>query len=291
MAQTYQARRISEGRYIDYTPSTAVDAGDVVVLGDNLVCIATSDIAASALGALATDGVYDVVITSGNVSEGDALYWDADGNPQGGTAGSGAASSTAGVGPFMGWATEDATGGTDEKVRCDLRSMESTAAVFNDMTAGTGISTGTGTICEHRVTKVGGLYKTEILVDLTGLNSGNAAGDIIGKDGGTANCHIGQITAAVNGTIIAGRVTCFETPAGGDPDINIFSATVGTGAQDAAIADLVETSLINHGDWTAEDVDHLDALPAANAYLYLTCGDATDADYTAGILLIELWGK
>jgi len=164
-------------------------------------------------------------------------------------------------------------------------------ASFKDMTEGTGISGATGEICEHSVTKVGGLIKTEILVDLTGLNSGGTAGDIIGKDGETANCHIGQITAAKNGTIIAGRVTCFETPAGGDPDVDIFSAVEATGAQDAAISTLDETKLIDHGDWTAEDVDHLSALPAADEYLYLVCGDATDADYTAGILLIEMWGK
>ena len=30
--------------------------------------------------------------------------------------------------------------------------------ILADMTPGTGISTGTNTICEHRVTKVGGLF-------------------------------------------------------------------------------------------------------------------------------------
>lgn len=183
-----------------------------------------------------------------------------------------------------------ATGATTAVTSTAAELNQLDGAILADMTPGTGISTGTGTICEHLVTKVGGVYKTEILLDITGLNSGGTAGDIIGVDGGTANCHIGQITAATNGTIIAGRVTCFETPAGGDPDINIYSAVEGTGAQDAAITSLDETSLINHGDWTAEDVDHLDAFPAADEYLYLTCGDATDEDYTAGKLLIELWG-
>jgi hypothetical protein len=165
--------------------------------------------------------------------------------------------------------------------------------LLTDMTPGTGISTGTGTICEHTVYKIGGLYKTEILIDLTGLNSGGTANDIIGKDGETANCHIGQITAAVNGTIVAGRVTCFETPNGGDPDIDIYHADGATGAQDANIDTADSGSavqLINHGDWTAEDLDYLTTMPAADEYLYLACGTATDADYDAGILLIELWG-
>lgn len=166
--------------------------------------------------------------------------------------------------------------------------------VLADMTPGTpGIATGTNTICEHRVTKVGGLFKTEILIDLTGLNSGGTAGDIIGKDGGTANCHIGQILAAVNGTIIAGRITCHETPAGGDPDVDFWgSITEATLAQDTAIAAATgESQLINHGDWTAGESAVLTALPAANGYLYMACGDATDADYTAGIFVVELWGK
>ena len=46
------------GNSIDYTPSTAVSAGDVVVQG-TLVAIARADIAANALGALATAGVFD----------------------------------------------------------------------------------------------------------------------------------------------------------------------------------------------------------------------------------------
>jgi len=171
--------------------------------------------------------------------------------------------------------------------------VASGAMVLDDITPGTGISTGTGTVCEHRVTKIGGLYKTEILIDLTGLNDGGTANDIIGVDGGTANCHIGQITAAKNGTIISGRVTCFETPAGGDPDIDIYHADGATGAQDANIDSADSGSavqLINHGDWTAEDLDYLTTMPAADEYLYLACGTCTGADYTAGILLIELWG-
>jgi len=165
--------------------------------------------------------------------------------------------------------------------------------VTTPMTPGTGISTGTGTVYEATVTKVGGLIKTEILIDLTGLNSGGTAGDIIGKDGGTANCHIGQILEEVNGTVFAGRVTCLEAPAGGDPDINIYgSVDEATGAQDAAISGLTgEELLIDAGDWSNGTVLGLTAMPDDEGYMYLACGDATDADYTAGILFIELWGQ
>ena len=160
----------------------------------------------------------------------------------------------------------------------------------HEMTPGTGISSGTGTLCLHRTFKVGDIYKTEILIDVTGLNDGGTAADIIGVDGGGANNYICQIKAANNGTIFGGTVTCLEAAAGGDPDIDIYSATESTGAQDAAISGLTETQLINHGDWAAAEVDELSALPAADSYLYLVCGDSTDATYTAGKLLIELWG-
>jgi len=158
------------------------------------------------------------------------------------------------------------------------------------MTPGTGISTGTGTLCKYNVSRIGSLYRTTIVIDLTGLRS-TAADDIIGVDGTALYCHIGQITAAVNGTIFAGSITCLEAPAGGDPDIDLYSATEGTGTEDDAISGLTETQLINAGDHAANAFKSLTAYPAADEYLYLVAGDTTDADYTAGILVIELFGS
>lgn len=155
--------------------------------------------------------------------------------------------------------------------------------------AGTGITTGTGTIYEAGVEQVGGVKKTTIVMDLTGLNCGGTAGDIIGVDA-AANSHIGQITAAKNGAIFMGRLTCLEVPAGGDPDIDLYSADESTGAEDAAITGLTETQLCNSGDLTLGGAVVLTAFPAADQYLYLVCGTATAATYTAGKLLIELWG-
>ena len=87
------------------------------------------------------------------------------------------------------------------------------------MTAGAGITTGTGTVYTPTVYQIGRVVKTELYIDLTGLNS-STAGDIIGKQA-TAASHFGQITAAVNGTVIRGRFSCLETPAGGEPDIDV----------------------------------------------------------------------
>ena len=155
--------------------------------------------------------------------------------------------------------------------------------------AGTGITGGTGTIYRSAVQRVGGIITTRILIDLTGLRS-TASGDIIGVDGTSNVCHIGQITAAKNGTILTGSMECFEAPAGGDPDINVHSATEGTGVEDGAISSLTETLLVNAGDATLGSKVYFTAVPAADEFLYLTLGDTTNADYTAGKLFIELMG-
>lgn len=155
--------------------------------------------------------------------------------------------------------------------------------------AGTGITTGSGTIYRSSVQRSGGIITTRILIDLTGLRS-TGSGDIIGVNGTALVCHIGQITAARNGTILTGSMECFEAPAGGDPDINVHSATEGTGVEDGAISSLTETLLVNAGDATLGSKVYFTAVPAADQFLYLTTGDATDADYTAGKLFIELMG-
>ncbi len=168
-------------------------------------------------------------------------------------------------------------------------SIDSSGDNSNGLSAGAGITGGTGTVYHSWVEKNGDVIKTSIYIDLTGLRS-TAAGDIIGVDGTSDACHIGQIVAATSGTIFAGTVACLETPDGGDPDINIHSATEGTGAEDTAISTLTETLLINAGDHAADAFKSLTAFPAANEFLYLTAGATTDADYTAGKLLIELYG-
>lgn len=89
-----QAQRIAEGRTIDHTPGTAVAVGAVVEIGDGLIGIAERPIAANQLGALAVEGVFNLAKDNSIVAAGAALYWDSDGNPVGGTAGSGAATTT-----------------------------------------------------------------------------------------------------------------------------------------------------------------------------------------------------
>ena len=69
---------IHDGNAIDYTPGADVAAGDVVVQGD-LVGVAKQPIAASALGALAVTGVFDLPKTAGvgeAIAAGAKVYWD-----------------------------------------------------------------------------------------------------------------------------------------------------------------------------------------------------------------------
>lgn len=162
--------------------------------------------------------------------------------------------------------------------------------ILDSLTAGAGITGGTGTVYRAAVTRVGNMAKTEILIDLTGLECPTTIGDIIGVNGSTDAAHIGRIDPDYSGTVIAGRVTCLEAPAGGDPDIDIYAADEGTGVENGAIGDLTETLLVNAGDHTLGSVDVFTALPTAGQYLYLTAGTITEATYTGGKLLIELWG-
>ena len=115
MARNYQAQFIQEGQSIDYTPSAAVAAGQVVVQG-SMIGVAKTPIAASVLGALAVRGIFDVVKANEQQALGAALYWDADGNPYNGTAGTGCATTTSGGNTFIGFA-QAAAEATDETVR------------------------------------------------------------------------------------------------------------------------------------------------------------------------------
>ena len=158
---------------------------------------------------------------------------------------------------------------------------------LQQMTPAAGFS-GAGTVVKSGVRRTGNTIKTEIFIDLTDAKSVATDLDIIGVSGVS---YIGQITAALNGTALMGRVTCLEVPAGGAVDIDLYAATEGTGAYDGLVTDLTETALVTAGgNWTIGLVKAMTGLPAANQYLYLTSGTATAGTYTAGKFLIEIFG-
>ena len=183
-----------------------------------------------------------------------------------------------------------------------LTGVTATAAEINNaadlstlvMTPGGGITAGTGTLHYSSIEKVGNFIKTTIFMDLTGLASSTTDLDIIGDNGTAATSHIGQITAAKNGTIFEGTITWLETPAGGIDDIIVYEATENTGTFDGAITALAETVLYNKGSGAVAAINTkiaLTTLPSADKYLYLVNGaGGTAADYTAGQFVLELWG-
>jgi hypothetical protein len=156
--------------------------------------------------------------------------------------------------------------------------------------AGAGFTGGTGTVYRTSVVRASGIIRTSILVDLTGLGSSTTDLDIIGV--GTSPAHLGQLSAAANGTILAGQVTCLEAPTVGADDIDLYSAVEGTGVFDGGIAALTETALLTSGAaWTLGGIKALSGVPTAGGYLYLVNGEAgTVGTYTAGKFLIELFG-
>jgi predicted RecA/RadA family phage recombinase len=105
-----QAVYIQEGNTIDYTPTSAVVEGEVVVQG-TLVGVATRPIAADTPGALAVDGVFTIVKATGAITVGAKVYWDDDGDPVGGTAGTGAATTTSSSNTLIGKAVTAADSG------------------------------------------------------------------------------------------------------------------------------------------------------------------------------------
>lgn len=68
---------LQDGELLDYTPSSAVAAGDVVLLTDR-VFVAPRAIPANTLGSVATCGVFQIQKTTGEAwTMGQKLYWNA----------------------------------------------------------------------------------------------------------------------------------------------------------------------------------------------------------------------
>lgn len=86
MAQTPAKRITSRGDAIDYTPSSNVAAGDVVVIG-TIPFVAPKFIVANCLGSLASEGVFDVPKNADVFNAGDAVYWNASATDLGGNTG------------------------------------------------------------------------------------------------------------------------------------------------------------------------------------------------------------
>ncbi|GAB6113420.1 DUF2190 family protein [Desulfomicrobium salsuginis] len=94
---------VQDGKVISFTASADIESGQVVVVG-SLVGISLAGVASGSTGQLAVEGVFDVPAAAAAITAGAPVYWDADGDPYGGTAGSGAATATATDNTLMGHA-------------------------------------------------------------------------------------------------------------------------------------------------------------------------------------------
>ena len=208
-----QATFVQEGNSVDYTPTSAVVTGQVVVQ-NSLVGIPSSPIAANTLGSLAIVGVFDVVKATGAVNAGAAVYWDAAGNPVGGVAGTGAATTTSGGNTFMGKAVLAALSG-DATVRVRLE----------------GVATASNTIHEDL---------TNVIADP------GAAGAIPVTNSGT--CQI--VTAAAETRTLAaptdvGQVLCLTMKTDGGNCVVTASAAINAAANNTlTFADVTDTILL-----------------------------------------------
>lgn len=161
----------------------------------------------------------------------------------------------------------------------------------NILTRGAGVDTAESYV--GSIQRTGGLIITRIVVDMSTLIGSATDLDIIGESA-AASCHWGQITTAKSGTLIGGKVTCLEVPAGGTADIDFYSSNVSTGTQDVIITDAAlgtETALVTSGGaWTSGVSKGMTSLPTANDYLYIVNGAASGGTFSAGKFLIEFYG-
>ena len=169
-----------------------------------------------------------------------------------------------------------------------VNSITQISPAITQLSAGAGISPVTNSIFKTSIVANNNIVTTTILLDLTGLQSGGTAGDIIGENGSGA-AYLGQITAANNGTILGVSMTCLEAPVGGDADIDLYSANEATGVEDTAISALTETQVINSGTFSVGTIARGNTI-AANQYLYLVGQGTSNAAYSAGRLLIVITG-
>ncbi len=208
MAQT-PALFDSEPGVIDYTPSGAVIAGQVVLIG-TVPHVAPHAIADGIKGALAYEGLWKVPQVAAILTAGDAVYWDENGSPVTGTALSGCATGTTSGNNLMGFAAYT-TAATDSYAYVVLTAAKRTTTIAGSVTA----DSITGS--DSTLTIVGLSAAQGGLVSMTGAlstTSGNAGGasSVVGGVGGATGAGgaavvTGGASGATSGTGGAATIT------------------------------------------------------------------------------------
>ena len=112
--QNYQA-----GDFLDYTPASVRVAGEIVQAG-GLAGMCATAIAANALGAAQVRGVIKARAAAVTGSDGDIVGWDEDGDPYGGTAGTGAVTTKLSDADFLVGSLRKALTATDGEAIVEL---------------------------------------------------------------------------------------------------------------------------------------------------------------------------
>lgn len=303
---SFQAIHKAPGVSVDYTPVAAVSAGAVVEVG-SVPLVATQDIAAGALGALLTVGVFAVVKKEAAFTAGDPVYWDNNGNPYNGVALSGCASPTASEGNLMGLCLADA-GSTDETVSVLLTAAKRTATIAGSVTADdiTGSDSSLG-IAGQAAAQGGAIA----LVGGTSSTSGNAGGAITLTGGTPGATGVGGAVTVSGGaggaTSGAGGAAVLQGGDGTAGNANGGACAVrggnahGSGTDGVLSVGVTNTSAINIGAASiptaitgplvrgigastaaaGSAAGDAAALPAGTASIYPT----TAADDTKGVIL------
>lgn len=123
-----QARFESGGDSLHYTNSTGTDlaCGDIVSIGNiSGIVVDSQGIASGATGSIQLKGVIETRMAAVVIAAGDEIGWNNDGNPVGGTAGTGAATNVvADMDKRIGLAVESkAATGTTVRVLQNARSV------------------------------------------------------------------------------------------------------------------------------------------------------------------------
>jgi len=263
MAQTQTpCKKVQAGEIIPDPTTTTRYPGDVYVLGTIPLVVLPTDPNQTGLNSLDTDGVYDVPKDSSTFTAGDAVYWNTTANPVTGTAGTGAATSTASGANLMGVAIADAATGVSY-VRIKLTAAKRTTSIAGSVTAdditGSDSSLGIVGAPAATVTSAGGAVViagaaggatsgtggTATIAGGAGT-AGNSAGGVSSVTGGagqgSAAGGVGKVVGGVGGATGAGGAAQVTGGAGG--------ATSGTGGAVVIAAGAGSGGNANGGDVT-----------------------------------------
>jgi hypothetical protein len=192
--------------------------------------------------------------------------------------------------------------GTDaaaERLRIDLEgAVEANYATPDAF--GAGLSSAASKIC--KIAKVNGVIETTILIDITGLDSHNTVGHVIGDSDGSA--ELTKVTFEKNGYIYRIEMACIETPASAGSVTTNIKLVADTSARDAGYSFASASSddvVLVTGAWAAFQYEGTANSPAGSAviaaglddrFLHLTTGAGSGGagEYNAGKFMIKLYG-